>query len=124
MDEVTKSKKWAVLQSEVYPGEGRASGMWAGVTIFDSPDEAKKFIEDIIRTEWTTTIAMPTEADPDYEESLADHKGYQSDPNSIKWSGCYYSADGTLAWQEIGDTVKLIEAVELKPKGERTSTTC
>lgn len=117
-------EQWAVLQSEVYPGEGRASGIWAGVTIFDSLDEAKKFIEDVIRTEWTTTIAMPTETDPCHEEMLADHKGYQSNPESIKWSGCYYSEDGTLAWHERGDTVKLIEAVELRPNGERTSTTC
>lgn len=124
MDDVTNNKKWAVLQSEVYPGQGHASGMWAGVTIFDSLNEAKAFIEEVIRTEWTTTIAMPTDTDPDYEEMLADHKGYQSDPESIKWSGCYYSADGTLAWHEIDNTVKLIEAVELKPNGERASTTC
>jgi hypothetical protein len=124
MVEKQENKQWAVLQSEVAPGAGHASGMWAGVTIFDSLEEAKKFIEYVIRTEWTTTIAMPTDTDPCYEEMLADHKGYQSDPNSIRWSECYYSADGTLAWHEIGDAVKLIEAVELKPNGERASTTC
>ena len=92
--------------------------------MFDSLDEAKQFIEHVVREEWTTTITMPTEDDEFHEEMLADHKGYQSNPDSIKWSEVYYSEEGDMAWVEIGDTVKLIEAVEMKPKGERTSTTC
>lgn len=122
MEEKQENKQWAVLQSEVFPEEAPASRMWSGITIFDSLDEAIAFIEKIIRTEWTTTIYMPTDTDPDHEEMLADHKGYHSDPNSIKWSSCYYSKDGKLAWHEMDGNVKLIETVELKPKGERTTT--
>lgn len=125
MTETDNNKKqWVVLQSEIYPGEGRASGMWIGCTEFDSAEDAKRFIEDVIRSEWTTTITIPTDDDSFHEEMLADHKGYQSDPESIKWSSVYYSEDGEMAWTEIDDQTKLIEMVEKKPKGERMSTTC
>lgn len=116
-----ENHKWAVIQSEVYSAEdGNASGICGGFTLFNTGDEALAFVEQVIRDEWTTTITIPTAEDPFHEELLVDHKGYQSDENSVKWSDVYYSEDGDVAWYQHGDTIRKIEAVPLKPMGERT----
>jgi len=123
-DFVEECGPWAVIQSEVHPGDGYASGMWSGFTVFDNKSEAVEFVEDVIRDEWTTTITIPTEEDQYNEEMLADHKGY-CDCDSVKASDVYYSDDGTIAWSQMDDgVVKLIKAVPMKPKGERTNTLC
>lgn len=117
-------QKWAVIQSEVYSAEdGNASGLCGGFTIFGTKEEAIAFIDHVIRDEWTTTVTIPNEADPFHEELLADHKGYQSNWLSVKWSDVYYSEEGDEAWFQNGDTIRKIEAVPLKPMGERTWTT-
>ena len=116
-----ENQKWAVIQSEVYSAEdGNASGLCGGFTLFGTKDEAIAFIERVIRDEWTTTITIPGDGDEFHEELLADHKGYQSDESSVKWSDVYYSEDGDEAWYQHGDTIRKIEAVPLKPMGERT----
>lgn len=116
--------KWAVIQSEIYPGMGNGNGMWAGFTLFDGKESAIKFIEKVIREEWTTTIKIPTENDEFREELLADHRGYHSDAFSEKWSEVCYSEDGTLAWAEIGDRVVKIEAVKVIDEVERVVMSC
>lgn len=119
-----EEQKWAVLQSEVYSAEcGFASGLCGGFTLFSTKGEAIAFIEHVIRDEWTTTITIPRDGDEFHEELLADHKGYQSDKESIKWSDVYYSEDGDEAWCQRDDTIWKIEAVPMKPMGKRTWTT-
>lgn len=117
--------KWAVIQAEVYsPEEGCASGICGGFSVFNTKEEAIEYIERVIRDEWTTTVTIPTDEDEFHEEQLADHKGYQSDRSSVKWSDVYYSEEGDLAWCQVGDTSKRIEAVPMKGNGERTWMTC
>ena len=112
------TEQWAVMQAEVYPGEGCASGMWTGFTIFDTLEEAVARVEDIIRNEWTSTIGT----DKDNKDiMLADHRGYCWPEGSVKWSEVYYAEDGTEAWQELGDQVKYIKVKKVEPKGERNS---
>ena len=119
-----EDQKWAVIQSEVYSAEdGCASGLCGGFTLFCTKDEALAFVEHVIRDEWTTTITIPSDGDEFHEELLADHKGYQSDESSVKWSDVYYSEEGDEAWCQYGDTIRKIEAVPLKPMGETTWTT-
>ena len=116
-----ENHKWAVIQSEVYSAEdGNASGICGGFTLLKTKEDALAFVEKVIRDEWTTTITIPTEEDQFHEELLADHKGYQSDEDSVKWSDVYYSEEGDMAWYQRGEVIRKIEAVPLRPMGERT----
>lgn len=110
--------KWAVLQCETGYGDGNGDAS-VFCTIFDDRDAALKYINDVIRNEWTTTVTIPTEEDEFHEELLADNKGFASDEDSIKWSEVHYDEDGEVAWYQRDGIIKKIGLAEVKPKGER-----
>lgn len=123
MAESGQKQQWAVVQSEYWPGEAPSRTLFGSFAIFDTKEEAVAFIEKVIREEWTTEVEMPTEEDEYHQEPLADHRGYQSDEDSMKWSDVCYAEDGTEAWADGGaSSTKYIKAVPMRPKGERTST--
>lgn len=113
-----QKEQWAVLQCETGYGDGNGDAS-AFCTLFDDKDVALKFINDVIRNEWSTTVTIPTEEDEFHEEQLADHKGYCSPGDSIKWSDVYYAEDGSEAWYQRDGIIKKIGLVEVKTKGER-----
>lgn len=113
-----EKKKWAVLQCETGYGDGNGDAS-AFCTIFDDRDKALKYINDVIRNEWTTTVTIPTEEDEFHEELLADNKGYTYPSDGIKWSDVYYAEDGSEAWYQRNGIVKKIGLTEVKPTGER-----
>ena len=57
-----------------------------------------KELENTIRYDWTTEVELTNEKGEVWAVPLADLRGYQSDPQSVKWSEVYYSEDGKCAW--------------------------
>ena len=113
-----EKKSWAVLQCETGYGDGNGDAS-AFCTLFDDRDAALKYINDVIRNEWTATVTIPTEEDEFHEELLADHKGYTSPEDSVKWADVHYDEDGEFAWYQRDGIIKKIGLTEVKPNGER-----
>jgi len=111
-------KQWAVLQCETGHGDGYGDAS-VFCTTFDDRDAALKYINDVIRNEWTTTVTIPTWEDDFHEELLADNKGYTSPDDSVKWADVHYDKDGEFAWYQRDGITKKIGLAEVKPNGER-----
>lgn len=84
--------KWLVIQAE---DQDQYGGIWMAVAEFCTLDDAKKFVENVIRNEWYPMTDITT---PDGVRNLADMPGYVYPQESIKWSRMYYSDDGMEAW--------------------------
>lgn len=109
-----EKEQWIVLEAETTDDEG---GLWSAATLFDSLDDAKLYVDNVIRTEWCTQVRMG-----DQMVLLADLKGYvYPEGCRIKHSGIYYSDDGTEAWVDpaadfMGHNIKICKVGE---KGRR-----
>ena len=115
-----EKKSWAVLQCETGYGDGNGDAS-AFCTLFDDRDAALKYINDVIRNEWTTTVTIPTDEDEFHEELLADNKGFTDPDDSIKWADVHYDEDGEFAWYQRDGIIKKIGLTQVKPNGERFS---
>lgn len=109
--------KWLVIQAE---DQDRYGGIWMAVTEFCTVDDAKKFIENVIRNEWCPIMDITT---PDGVRNLADMPGYVYPKESIKWSKIYYSDDGMEAWYSDPSegTYRKISICKKGNEGERVS---
>lgn len=110
MDE---KEQWIVLQAETCQDEGQ---LWTAATIFDSFEEAKSYVNDIIRDEWNAKVQPE---DSDGHESLADHPGYVFPSGCIKHSDIYYSEEGDEAWLTPEYGGYNIKICKIGKKGQR-----
>lgn len=108
--------KWLVLQAE---DQERDGGIWMAVTQFDTLNEAKRFVESVIRNEWDPYFSTITT--PDGVRKLADMPGYTYPPESVKWSKIHYSEDRMEAWyaDRVENMYRKISIVKAKKEGDR-----
>lgn len=110
--------KWCVLQSEFQYESNERDRLFGAVTVFDTKEEAIKFVEHVIRKEWYTDISVRSKETGEYDGEtvpLANCKGYHSDP-LIKYSEVYYSEDGMEAW--VHDEGRCCYRICAKPMNE------
>lgn len=108
-------EKWLVIQAEDQESDG---GIWTSVTEFSDLDEAKKFVENVIRNEWGTLSIITTS---DGVRNLADMPGYTYPIESVKWSKIHYSEDRMEAWyaDRVENVYIKISIVKAKKEGDR-----
>ena len=108
---------WIVLQGEADNADG---GLWMSATPFADLDDAKKFVEQVVREEWG--VRVPEQSEESVEEkNLADMKGYWIG-DSQKYSWAHYSEDGMEAWVRNPATLDpnmKIKVVRLLEEGKR-----
>lgn len=93
-----------VTTAEWYRDQPPENNPYAHAVPFYTKDSALRYINDVIRRDWTTTIPVEGAGGlVDNEALLADHRGYHSDPNSIKRSDVYYAESGCEAWAHFDD---------------------
>lgn len=99
---------WAVRLAYYYADESPMNAILSEESLFPDEESAVKELENIIRYDWTTEVERTNEKGEVWAVPLADLRGYQSDPQSIKWSEVYYSEDGKCAWVQhsTGTTYK------------------
>lgn len=106
---------WAVRQAYYYADESPMNAMLVEESFSLDEESAVKELESIIRNDWTTEVEQTNDKGEVWAVPLADLRGYQSDPQSIKWSEVYYSKDGKCAWvQHSTGTTYKAEVVEVR----------
>lgn len=103
---------YAVKVAYHYKDESPRDALAIDVVLCDSKEDAVAKLNGIIRNDWTTEVYE----NGDYEREpvpLADCRGKQADPDSVRYSDWYYAEDGTLAWAEDAGYAYRGEVVEL-----------